>query len=387
MKFFLVDELNQFVYEKNLRKYQDLIIDKEDFSISIDGKEYEFVRCKVSGDSNILYLKRDALLYFIESQQAGTAYLLTELVKVFEVKSHDDSNIERYEFNDCCVVMGHWNFAHFIWNHLSAFYFKGRKKRLNYCVIRDPIADPVSIMGLNSTRISEQDVNLFRNNIFIGGLYIVDDVCRNLIEFLSKDSLAGIVTEKKDNIKNIYLGVRGPGVRELENEVDFYAQLIPFLSNYFDKKVFFYIDGFSFTQGNHLVPQFTLRNQGVLERIANIISRVDGCNVQNISGLQLLDTWEYIKSIDFYVTHEGTMQHKIGWVYRDKPGTIITGSQHPRATALWHANQIENGLPPLTLDINYIHLQEGGDRNSSFKIKDIPSACEEIANHIEKNIL
>ena len=46
----IVEELNTFIYEKKLRRYQELIIDNKQFKTYIDGNNYMFFRAQAEED-------------------------------------------------------------------------------------------------------------------------------------------------------------------------------------------------------------------------------------------------------------------------------------------------------------------------------------------------
>ena len=134
--------------KKNLRKYQELIIDNKPFQIYFDEKIYVFVCAQVNGDSNKLFFQKDSEIFQIESGEAGNAYLLSSNISA--TREDNVGQIGLYQIDKCCVVVGHWNFAHFLWNQLSAFYLKGVQQKLHYCFIREPISDPAKILNIEA---------------------------------------------------------------------------------------------------------------------------------------------------------------------------------------------------------------------------------------------
>ncbi len=70
------------------------------------------------------------------------------------------------------------------------------------------------------------------------------------------------------------------------------------------------------------------------------------CIVVDGIGLPLLDSIHLAQYADGYCTHDGTLQHKIGWFYPDKRGVVHGNSMRNRAGGpAWHP--VEGGRAPL----------------------------------------
>jgi hypothetical protein len=89
------------------------------------------------------------------------------------------------------------------------------------------------------------------------------------------------------------------------------------------------------------------------------------------------------EGIRFYVTHEGTMQHKVGWLRPRIPGLVLVGSADAAAIASWHRLQCEGAGVLTTLPPALFAQEASGaaippleQRNRPFRILDIDLAVD-----------
>lgn len=361
-----LSELNEYVGPKCLRRYQYLIANNVDFSINIDGSFFQIFRAYILGDQNILiFLSVDshfeAVYFELQSGNAGKGYELQDnFLKL---------NAEQFNFNNeyidaSLVVVGHWNFAHFIWNQLSALHFLMFQGCGAYLVpIRSCLIDLESTFP-NNKFSDEGSISLFKNSIYLGGQYLNSDAHQFLMNSINKK--LKVIDQISPN--KYYLGIRGEGIRSIKNEVEFYIFFIEEVLKVQPDAVF-YIDGFSYTSANISVPSSVDRAVQINKIIENIVLKFDVHRVININAISLFDALSYIKIIDYYVTHEGTMQHKIGWFFTNKRGLILTKSKFARSVSLWHKDQVSEALAPSFLSPDSYEY-DNDSRDSSFAFVD-----------------
>lgn len=218
-------------------------------------------------------------------------------------------------------------------------------------------------------------------------LYVGSEVVSEEVRECIKSQLAPISREGRQTMRGlvsggvrICLGIRGSGKRELTNEVDFYVALI----HSFDpgQEVIFFLDGFT-RQRNYIDSNvFRERQVSCGERIAKIISRCDSYRLVSLNGLSIDDFLLVARTFSFYVTHAGTMHHKVGWLYPEIPSILLTGHRNPGAAAQWHR---ENGGFPSAIGWLPPHLMEHAratgsgepERDVPFRIRDIGEAVRQ----------
>lgn len=376
--YYNIRELNKYSYPRVLRCYQKLIVDRVKFYMVIDYNLFLFVGSECWGGRNRLYFIRNNKYYIIKSSGAGKGYELEEKALLKE------SPIPSFSSNKIVVKTGHANFAHFIWNQLPALLEIVNANDILYFQEIDSIID-IKKLGFNVVDKFEKSKV---TSLYLGSSLVTHKARQVLLNEFSKDK-----NENKDEVErskmSIYLGVRGPGNRELLNEVEFYVSLIKELKSVYGKNIDFLIDGFSF-QNNNIGDIQAIKRCLRIERVIDIIKENVDCSIESINGLKLRDFICKIRDIDFYITHEGTMQHKIGWLYPDIPGLVLTGSSSPRTVASWHQRQIEHDLNNNALSVlpKYLvrqHTENKTVRNNKFEIIDIPQAVDEVLRFINKD--
>ncbi len=377
-----LENLNNYIGQKCLRLYQSLLVDDVDFLLEFEGFTYKFFRVNALGDKNVLFFKNECDFFYLDSTEAGEGYKLINPPKIISDDKYFKILNSSFKYNSSCIIMGHWNFAHFIWNQLPAFNFISSKKDKFYCHIRNSFGYCDQIVPTEFYRIDEESSFQFKNTFFIGGEFLNLGTYNLISKFLNLN-LSSFNPMIDKNYKYIYLGIRGRGYRELLHEIEFYVGLIDYLTSRVGD-LFFYVDGFSFSSTNSNF--FDARFSDINQSINKIIDITTYNNIRSINGLHLIDFWGYIRDIDFYITHEGTMHHKLGWLYKDKPGLILNGSPYQEATSLWHSLQVEGSVAPYYIDVNNINTYPENDRNSYFSFKSFEIAYFNIFNKLKAHI-
>jgi hypothetical protein len=386
MKYLTLCELNEYLHNRNLRKYQQLIACGVSFSLMLDGGTHRFFRCYVNGDENILIFVSDNIVgeaqyYSLTSRQAGTGYELINNIKILEITERTNDILSKsWHISRPVVVAGHWNFAHFMWNQFTALYFLlSHVPDLNISFIRTNFGDLKKYFP-KIICIEERDISIYENSFLAGGQYL--DSLRHKIIL---DSLTEVIpVYQRKCMRQFYLGVRGGGNRSLTNESEFFSELIRLTLKIYPDAIFF-VDGFSYTSANSKISAFLERTASAEKVINTLVGDFGANTVKNINGKSLFDVIGFIKNIDYYITHEGTMQHKIGWLCLDIKGLIITKSKHPKAVAEWHSAQVEGAGVPDYISHHYYGFEDES-RDSNFSITDITKSALDVLTLMVANL-
>lgn len=225
-----------------------------------------------------------------------------------------------------------------------------------------------------------------------------------------------IINEKSPNSLRIYITVR-PSISErfLKNQTDFLCCLIrKFHEKHDDME--FVIDGFSMPEQmcaslhgesfhrhfSELVEQSRLAIRDIIQAIPDIEQKI-----YNINGMKLSDALEIISGCSYYVCHEGSPQHKIGWLF---PRNGFIHSNRWRTSddrILWYEKQTEYAILPSAPERKYIEdvdtpmankrycRVEAWDRksnniqiwNKDYIINDINSVSDQIIQDFTRSVM
>ncbi|MBM3203739.1 glycosyltransferase family 61 protein, partial [Candidatus Woesearchaeota archaeon] len=182
--------------------------------------------------------------------------------------------------------------------------------------------------------------------------------------------------------------------RTCRNQVAFLAALASgLLQAYPDSGIL--LDGFAFAPAEADLDTLLANEQRAIQ-VAGTIEQLkcrigesgrpqDVQRVCSVSGLDLLDNLYLARFADYYVCHAGTLQHKLGWLYK-KPGVMHTYVQSDnacRSIAAWYAHQVEEGVTPGILPPRFISTVDEDPtgqpaRNKNYWIQDIPGVIDFI---------
>jgi hypothetical protein len=178
----------------------------------------------------------------------------------------------------------------------------------------------------------------------------------------------------------------------LGNEALYYVALIAALRRASPSPLIV-LDGFTYQGHSRGVGVVEQREQACTARINRIITTCGGSQLENLSALSFPAWLQRSEGIRFYVTHEGTMHHKVGWLRPKVPGLILVGSADAEAIASWHRQQCEGaGLlatlpPPLFVqEASPTAISSLEQRNRPFRILDLDLAVEFTMALIEATI-
>jgi hypothetical protein len=87
--------------------------------------------------------------------------------------------------------------------------------------------------------------------------------------------------------------------------------------------------------------------------IDQVVNRgFDRIKITDITGLTIVEALRIARGIDYYVCHEGSIQHKVGW-FHVKPGTVHSPNGGP-TLASWYKRCVEGGARPTMLPLDFI---------------------------------
>ena len=271
------------------------------------------------------------------------------------------------------IVMGHANFAHHLWNELSALETIIRSSSLktgsSILVAREPLGNLDEIFPeLGGHTIQRVDPELPLCGIQTGGLfvnlgafYIPESLRQRLVAFSRRNASApatAIMTELEDTGGPVFwISVRSRNPT-LVNQHDVLARIAGLIVHEY-KRCAVVFDGFSLPEDWTRMPlqmQVAYRQSASDTRkeseaiIATVRSRTHLGPHQvltTIAGMGIVDCIAIAQSATAYLCHVGSIQHKIGWT-ANVPG-IIHGNRRLSAEELIlrHSSRLENGVPPL----------------------------------------
>jgi hypothetical protein len=318
--------LDRWVHPRSIRRYQEWILRGQGFQLQLDDGTYELVGCRADLDRNRLLLRRyqDGFLQVLLSSECGEGYALTG--QPLQAPGPEDGLFA--PLGPAIVRTGNENFAHFLWNELDPILEMLRSGQ-PLEVVQDTdtvlaLAELAGVRCLDLPALSQ------RTSIRLGGTLVTERARQTVLAALRAAPLEPLPAERARPL--ILLGVRGPGRRELANEEQYYGALIAALRQAYPSGLIL-LDGFTYQGHGRGVGVVEQREQACTARIGRIITACGGSQLENLSGLGFPAWLQRSEGIRFYVTHEGTMQHKVGWLRPQIPGLVLVGSADAAAIA------------------------------------------------------
>jgi hypothetical protein len=370
-------ELNRWVYPRSLRRYQLAILNKQPLDVELVGASFELRGCRADPDRNHLLLQRrdNASLWWLSSNECANGYLLS--ASTLRPADHPAPDPDGFNNQEPVLVRaGNSNFAHFLWNELDPLLrLIDAGQSLAVVQDTDTVLNLAQLDG-----ISRVDPALLSNHqsVRLGGTLVTGKARQTVIDALAREVEGPLPVRRPQPL--ILLGVRGPGRRELRNEVTFMQALIDAITQHFHRPLIL-LDGFTYQHNNQQHPLSQEREQACQTRVKQILQHCRAAQLENLCGLGFATWLQRTEGVRFYVSHEGTMQHKLGWLRPEIPGLCLVGSSRAEAIALWHRQQCEGASTLATLPIELYqqdpieqpHDQEQ-ERNQPFEIRDIARA-------------
>ena len=368
--------LDRWVHPRSIRRYQEWILRGQGFQLQLGDGIHELVGCRADLDRNRLLLRRcqDGLMQVLLSSECGEGYALTG--QPLQAPGPEGGLFA--PLGPAIVRAGNENFAHFLWNELDPILeMLGSGSPLEVVQDTDTV---LTLAALPGVRCLDSKVLSQRTSVRLGGTLVTERARQTVLASLRAEPLEPLPAERARPL--ILLGVRGPGRRELANEEQYFVALIAALRQAYPSGLIL-LDGFTYQGHGRGVGVVQQREQACTARIERIITTCGGSQLDNLSGLGFPAWLQRSEGIRFYVTHEGTMQHKVGWLRPQIPGLVLVGSADAAAIASWHRQQCEGAgvlatLPPALFaqEASPTAIPPFEQRNRPFRILDIDLAVE-----------
>lgn len=240
------------------------------------------------------------------------------------------------------AILGMGNFAHHLCNELQGierFIQSGDIEKVNKIIVNNyPLGKIEDIFeAVESRKIyyvrDKERINDIINDVRsiipfkINDKYVSESlknkVIENAINKCSKMTKKKIeLVENRKGIK-IWISIKIGG-RTLSNQTSVLSKLIKEL---YDKSISntILVDAVSYPKddkigGRIFKKEFVKRHEREIEKVKKSVSS-RGVKIINMNGNSLLDSIAWAQVPDFYVTHWGTIQHKVGWL-SDCPGLV-----------------------------------------------------------------
>lgn len=286
------------------------------------------------------------------------------------------------------VTLGDPNFAHFMWNEFPALH---TALGLGHHFVLNRRFDPLGVLPqlAHAHNVSVHDLDAPNAGkgwkpaaiTPLGSIHCAAAAKSALMSLLKLPPAAPC----RDTF---WLTLRDKG-RTLDNQIEFLSAFIT-RQRANSRHSHFYIDGFSCPQDLNrplygaLRPKFTARITGAQRLAQRLIAAQPTARITDATGLSLVQTLKLIRRCGFYVSHTGTMQHKAGWFYP------LAGIQHGNQASLtpaalqWPARMIAGAQAPFGITAR--HVMDTGHqdqpmhnaRNTDYRITDIPAAVDDI---------
>lgn len=360
--------LNTFLFERTLRSYQGQILSNRRFIVkSPVGKEDATCVATLYRPECYAYLFRnDFIDFWIFTDETTDAYGISSAfipqINLFILsKSHSAgrvsswinwvqesaSHLESLSLDDegqTSLVVGHANFAHFLWNQLPALIATEKFTNVNIdqvLVTHEPILpldklidciwDAPFIKTSTSAKTGLQaNGGVYKGVMFsVGSTLVTENTKRRLRERCKtySDDLSSLDFHKLGACLWVSLRLRD---RHATNINECLISIFKNIEKSYSSFTII-IDGFSepgdldyqdrYNISSNTSQRFAIRNlsRDLFDRIEK--EKFKNLKFYNISTFDTASAIAAARHADFYFCHHGTQQHKIGWIY-DIPGII-----------------------------------------------------------------
>jgi hypothetical protein len=389
----LLAELNRFLHPRRLRQYQSAIFDRGYFVIRDprDGQE------RVCDGTLFAPMKAFAWRF---PAPTGDFWLISsgpdrgyEIDGVYDpvrrclsLPSDHDSTVAIYlvrhiravagaphgKGQRARLVLGHPNFAHFLWNEVPALLelesrtasgiagiLLAHEPILPFEKLFDwalaPLVSPITREASHGHRARFHAGALFAagsTRINLAARERVTQRCRNA---------AAEVPMPEPGVVRLWLSLRAL-YRHPVNQIETFVALLRGLSRC-GPRFEVLLDGYSLQQDIEVPGRYDIdRERGnraeVIVMARDLVARcrgwVGGPALIDITGCGIVESIAYAATAQYYICHHGTQQHKIGWLHA-VPG-LIHASPSIVATqpAGWVADQCEGALLPAYLPNHFV---------------------------------
>ena len=231
-----------------------------------------------------------------------------------------------------CLLIGHQNYAHFLWNEISAL-IELRKFAPSLNLVKMQLCRPFGpwddLLGVPSRTGIVFD-KFYKCIYFFAGSQTITVEAKQEVLSLCKASANAKIDVVNDDLV-LWISVRKL-YRHLTNQSDYIMELCAELERR-GLKVTIILDGFSLPWDIKLSEAYSQVSLTVVRDETSalaeeIVKRFSSLNYKNVNLLDITN-WDLPSTIaaseaaHMYISSQGTQQHKIGWIM-DRPGLIHT---------------------------------------------------------------
>lgn len=291
------------------------------------------------------------------------------------------------------VAIGHWNFAHLLWNTLPATLLW--EQSLAELAAAGAITCAFAARSAEQTRSLAPDSELLpalaphlrdelsdpppQGTVRLGSNTVSVEARSRVMESLARVPVGPTRTPR------LWLNLMDPNdARSPRNLTDLHIAVIDRWLGATDGDVV--IDGFTLPPGPAPGDWHLPRQRRITERIELTLASVrDIRRVSTTDGMSLRDAVALGRTADFYVSCMGTVQHKIGWVWAP-PGLVLVPPGPNRAGAAgWHGRLVVGTDEPSTIPDHFVaptgDAAPSHSAHAPYRIEDVPAAASWIVEH------
>ena len=333
---------------------------------------------------------------------------------VFQKLRATSKDPDSSEARPATLIIGHWNFAHHLWNELPALETWLRTasdddiRRLSIISVAEPLGRLEEIFPrLSLARLSRDRGRDFDNKIAVRvGSCLVTRQIREVLRGHAASHgntprVRELVRQLSDRWPRVWISIR-QGSRTPDNQSEFLLTAIREILRAY-KEAMFVLDGFSFPMGFLDDPRtrkdrdvFGARATAASECIESLRNMAAGekpelrSRLLNLSHLNLLESIHVAGHSDYYLCHAGTLQHKIAW-FHDIPGFVHT-TPRDYQYSLWCTKQVEAGIVPDFLPRKFSArtsspvFRQDIPRNYNYRILDESGAVKAVLSAMKSRL-
>ena len=274
------------------------------------------------------------------------------------------------------ALFGDGNFAHLAWNGWPALAeIPGLGldlENVTFVSRCDPLGDPRKLFPWLSEMTLDQwddrpDLHRggrFRNAVLLGANHLPARLARSIARLCRERAnprlRAAYERLDADGRRVIWLSLRRRA-RDCVNQIPFLGALIDRIERL--GSVSLILDGFSFPDCP--LPDFfhDYRHRveedfaALVEACPALARMIDRDQALFLNGCSLFEAIDAAGQADFYVSHGGTQQHKVGW-FHPVPGVIHVPNPGD-SVEQWYGAQSELALPPRCIPASAIEVDDG----------------------------
>jgi hypothetical protein len=429
-----VGQLNEFLFDRAVLRYQDSILNNGSFTVlsPFTGTPTQPLGSAILPGHQIGYYFADASPFWLIAGNIrfGSPISWLILVETGELvslpslgpasnkalariaKIKPGKALLREPVDAGALIIGHINFAHHLWNELAGLERWLSQTRVSAGTSFEiyPLFEPLgriddilpALRDMKINRDAAPKTFRFHRTIFtrIGSTKVTSEIGAAVLQAAEKSPrLPKALTVARKNFPTFWVTARLEN-RTCENQTEFLIALFARLGAIYPHSHIL-VDGFSWPDDfasnrySQVRKIFAARASKINDYIEALIAKAvsnENRNVINVSGLTIPQAILLAGSANFYVTHAGSVQHKIGWLHC-VPGYIHTcRSGLTNSGRQWYASQYERAKLPFVAPKHLIEDTEIGSginnvsRNYNYRIVSIERLLDDIVEKIAASL-